>query len=235
MFYITGDTHGDFSRIEEFCQEYDTTKEDVMIILGDAGINYYLNSSDEKLKGKIEQLPITLFCIHGNHEERPYEIASYEEMEWNGGIVYMEPEYPSILFAKDGEIYDLNGKSAIALGGAYSVDKYYRLANHMRWFDTEQPDEEIKSFVESQLDKAGWKVDYVFSHTVPRSYEPTWAYLPTIDQSGVDKSTEDWLDEIEKKLDYEHWLAGHWHVETQEGPIRIMYEEIDELEGCNEE
>ena len=42
-FYITGDTHGDFSRIEEFCRENDTTKEEVMIILGDAGINYWLN------------------------------------------------------------------------------------------------------------------------------------------------------------------------------------------------
>ena len=39
-FYITGDTHGDFRRIEQFCLENDTTVEDVMIILGDAGIFY---------------------------------------------------------------------------------------------------------------------------------------------------------------------------------------------------
>ena len=39
MVILTGDTHGSFDRIEDFCVEYDTTTEDTMIILGDAGIN----------------------------------------------------------------------------------------------------------------------------------------------------------------------------------------------------
>lgn len=39
-FYITGDTHKKFDRVEEFCLEYHTTTDDVMIILGDSGINY---------------------------------------------------------------------------------------------------------------------------------------------------------------------------------------------------
>ncbi len=42
-YYITGDTHGDFSRIAEFCGSNGTDTNDVMIILGDAGINYYLD------------------------------------------------------------------------------------------------------------------------------------------------------------------------------------------------
>ena len=46
MTYITGDTHGDFRRIKEFCRLADTTAEDVIVILGDAGINYYGNESD---------------------------------------------------------------------------------------------------------------------------------------------------------------------------------------------
>jgi len=41
MIYLTGDIHGDFSRIEQFCEENETTKEDVRIILGDAGINFF--------------------------------------------------------------------------------------------------------------------------------------------------------------------------------------------------
>lgn len=41
MFYITGDTHRDFERIILFCLENKTTRDDVLIILGDAGINYY--------------------------------------------------------------------------------------------------------------------------------------------------------------------------------------------------
>jgi len=34
MYFITGDTHGAFSRIMRFCGS-DTSKEDVMIVLGD--------------------------------------------------------------------------------------------------------------------------------------------------------------------------------------------------------
>jgi len=229
MFYITGDTHGEFYRIEQFCEEYETSKEDVMIILGDAGINFSLNERDLRLKRELAELPITLFCIHGNHEERPYMIDSYEEKEWNGGTVYWEEDFPNILFAKDGEIYDLDGKKCLVIGGAYSIDKYYRLRVGAPWFETEQPTDEIKDYVEAQLEKNDWQVDCVFTHTVPLPYEPIWAFIPGIDQSKVDKSTENWLAWIEENLSYDSWYAGHYHVESQEGPIRIMYIDIDNL------
>ncbi len=232
-FYITGDTHGDFSRIEQFCLENDTTAEDVMIILGDAGINYHLDSRDRELKEELSQLDITLFCIHGNHEARPWEAGDYDEKEWNGGIVYVEEQYPNILFAKDGEIYDFNGKSVIVIGGAYSVDKYYRLNNGLMWFDTEQPDDEIKAYVEKQLNKADWSIDIVLSHTVPIEAEPVWNFIPGLDQSTVDKSTEQWLQRIYDNLDLrEGWYAGHYHCEAEENGIRIMFEDYDEI--CEE-
>ena len=60
-------------------------KEDVLIILGDAGVNYYLTRSDYDLKQELNDLPITLFLIQGNHEERPEEIDTYEERPWRGG------------------------------------------------------------------------------------------------------------------------------------------------------
>ena len=233
-FYITGDTHGDFSRIEQFCFENETSIEDVMIILGDAGINYYLDGRDRELKEELSALEVTLFCIHGNHEARPWEAADYEEIEWNGGIVYVEEQYPNILFAKDGEIYNFNGKSVIAIGGAYSVDKYYRLNSGLKWFDTEQPDEEIKTYVEQQLAREGWSIDIVLSHTVPIEAEPVWNFIPGLDQSTVDKSTEKWLQTIYDNLDLrEGWYAGHYHCESEENGIRIMFEDYDEI--CCEE
>lgn len=69
--YLTGDTHGRFERIACFCRDNHTTRGDVLIILGDAGVNYYLDHRDEKLKQYIDTMPVTLLCIHGNHEARP--------------------------------------------------------------------------------------------------------------------------------------------------------------------
>ena len=80
-FYITGDTHRDFDRIEEFCEENGTTVDDVMIILGDAGINYYCGGTDRDVKARLSRLNITLFCVHGNHEERPWLATT---MNWFG-------------------------------------------------------------------------------------------------------------------------------------------------------
>ncbi len=227
--YITGDTHGNFGRIHYFCDHNSTSKDDIMIILGDAGINYLLFGMDDNLKYELNMMPITFFCIHGNHEERPYNIPSYEEKSWHGGTVYVEPKFPGLLFAKDGEIYDFNSKKYIAIGGAYSVDKYIRQLRGYPWFPSEQPNDEIKAYVEKQLDNASWIVDGVLSHTVPKSFEPVWAFISGIDQSKIDKSTELWLDEIEKKLKYKHWYAGHFHVDSQEGPIKIMFNSIEKL------
>lgn len=228
---LTGDTHGDFDRIEEYCEEYDTTPDDVVVILGDAGVNYFLDERDVEKKERLARLPITLFCVHGNHEERPENLPGYEELTWHSGVVLYEPDYPNILFAQDGEVYDFGGKKAIVIGGAYSVDKYYRIAGGLPWFPSEQPDEAVKARVEAKLESLGWQVDYVFSHTVPLTYMPRHAFLPTIDQGTVDNSTEEWLDQIERRLDYDTWYAGHFHITEQMGRIQLLYEDYEELEG----
>ena len=167
MIYITGDTHGSFERVESFCERMKTKREDILIILGDAGINFSGLRYDRLKKELLEELPITIFAIHGNHEQRPYTIDSYKEREWNGGIVYYEEDFPSILFAKDGEIFNLGGLQTIVMGGAYSIDKTYRLAYGYSWWEDEQPSDEIKRYVENQLDSVKWNIDVVLSHTTP--------------------------------------------------------------------
>ncbi len=230
MIYLTGDTHSDFWRIKEFCKKMHTSKDDdIMVVLGDAGLNFYLNKTDYKRKIEVSRIPITFFMIHGNHEERPYNVPGYEEKEWHGGIVYVHPEFPNQIFAKDGEIYDLNGKSVIVIGGAYSVDKEYRMVHHWPWFESEQPTPEIKAYVEKRLEQADWKVDVVFSHTCPINYEPRHLFLPFIDQSKVDKSTEEWLQTIAEKLDYKKWYFGHFHDDWKVFKFQMLYESIIEF------
>ena len=53
MIYVTGDTHRDFSRIKQFCKEHNTTQDDIMIVLGDNGINYYGNDVDTWFKQSL--------------------------------------------------------------------------------------------------------------------------------------------------------------------------------------
>ena len=226
MIYITGDTHGDFQRISSFCEKAETSKEDVLIILGDAGFNYYGGSRDRARKKMVQALPITVFCIHGNHEMRPASLPGYMEAEWHEGRILYEPQYPSILFALDGEVYDFAGKKTIVIGGAYSVDKHYRLSRGYGWWEDEQPSSEIKQRVMDVLDKRAWKVDAVLTHTTPVQYEPVEVFLPFIDQSTVDKSTEEWLGEIESKLQYDEWYCGHYHISKVIDRIIFMFDDV---------
>lgn len=229
MGYITGDKHGDYDQIIEFCYKNNTSKNDIMIILGDAGINYYLDSKDYTLKNHLKEVSITLFCIHGNHEERPYNIAGYKSKIFNDGIAYYEEKYPNILFAKDGEVYNFNELSTLVIGGAYSVDKYYRLALGYNWYDSEQPNEKIKNDVRKTLKKYNNKIDVILSHTCPFKYMPYEVFLENVNQLDVDKSTEEFLDEIENNTQYQKWYCGHYHTDKQVDKIRFMMNDIEEL------
>ncbi len=227
--FITGDTHGDFFHIKEFIKKAETTKEDILIILGDVGINYYGGKRDRKLKEELQGLPITLFCIKGNHENYAGNIESYVVKDFLGGKVFVEANYPNLIFAKDGELYNINGNKTIVIGGAYSVDKYYRLRRGFHWFEDEQPSEETKRFVEEQLEKEEWKVDLVLTHTCPVKYEPIEWFLSMIDQSTVEKGTEEWLDTLEAKLEYSKWYCGHYHGEKVIDKIEFMFQSIKML------
>lgn len=230
MIYITGDKHGDFREIFDFCYENKTTLEDIMIILGDAGINYYANEMDYMLKNSLLQYPITFFCIHGNHEERPENIKTYKTKTFHDGTVYYEEDYPNILFAKDGEVYKFNNYKVLVIGGAYSVDKYFRLEHGYNWYASEQPHEETKKFVISELKRMNNEVDIILSHTCPYKYLPREMFLEGIDQSLVDNSTEYFLDEIEQTTNYKVWYCGHYHTDKTVDKIVFMFHKIEKLE-----
>jgi 3-oxoacid CoA-transferase subunit A len=232
--FITGDKHGNFDRVERFCEVNKTTREDILIVLGDAGINYFLDQQDIIVKDIVSQIPITLFCIHGNHEARPETVSTYQTMIWHGGTVYYEQEYPNILFAQDGNVFAFHDKVYLVIGGAYSIDKQIRLARGWKWFSDEQPSEESKIRVHNQLEALDWKIDCILSHTCPVKYEPTEVFLRGFDQSEVDKSTEIWLNKIEydisHKGNYDAWYCGHYHTEKDIDKMHFMFHDIMLLE-----
>lgn len=228
MVFITGDIHGDVSRVREMVTKYTITSEDTIVLLGDVGMNYYGNKhGDRHRKKKLNSLGIKILCIHGNHEMRPESLITYREDQWHDGTVYVEEEFPNLLFAKDGEVYDLEGCKTIAIGGAYSVDKWYRLQRDLHWFPDEQPSDIIKARVEKKLEELGWQIDAVMTHTCPYRYIPREAFLGSIDQSTVDNSTELWLDTIAERLDYHAWYCGHWHIEKRIDQIHFLFESVE--------
>lgn len=227
MIYITGDIHGSLEPIFDLVEKYEPKEDDIIVILGDVAVNYTGRLRDKFIKEEMNNIGVTFFCIHGNHENRPQNIASYQEKNWNGGRVLYEEDYPNILFPVDGDIFELEGNKCIVIGGAYSVDKFYRMRNGYNWWPDEQPSPTIKEYVEKQVKNN--KIDVVFSHTCPYKYIPTECFLSGIDQSKVDNSTEQWLDTIEEAIEYKAWYLGHWHTDKRIDKMHFLFRSVETL------
>lgn len=245
-FFITGDKHRNFDRVKDFCHDMNTRRKDVLIILGDAGFNFYDDKRDDELKKELSCLNITLFCLHGNKENRPQNVGTYGIRSFCGGKVYYEPKYPNLYFAIDGEIYTFEGKKYMVVGGAHSVDKMRCIEEGMPFWYDEMPDDEIKKTVEYNLQQAGNRIYGMMTHTCPIRYLPTEMFISTKQNASIkrkprkakskkffkpdiDRSTEEWLGELEKTVDYKVWFCGHYHIDKQIDKIRMMHQDIQPL------
>ena len=66
MIYFTGDIHGAVDGIADFINKIHPTMEDVIVLLGDVGANYYTGRRDNLLKAFLNDAGTVFLCIHGN-------------------------------------------------------------------------------------------------------------------------------------------------------------------------
>lgn len=236
-FWITGDTHGAVvSRlntplyVDNFIPE-----ENAFIILGDSGLNYYLNNKDQRHKVEVENKGVYIYCVRGNHEARPKNVPNMELVYDNevNGEVWIEKDFPHIRYFRDWGTYNINGLQTLVVGGAYSVDKHYRIANNFKWFENEQLDVEEMWACKNAIKNKHF--DLVLTHTCPLSFQPTDLFLGFIDQSTVDNSMEVWMEELANSITWKIWLFGHYHADRIELPhVEQFYTEIEPLENIIE-
>ena len=64
---------------------------------------------------------------------------------------------------------------------------------------------------------------------MPYKYIPREVFLPGINQSTVDNSTEHFLDKVEKRLNYKKWYCGHYHTNKKIDKLEFLFEDIKEF------
>lgn len=226
MIYATGDCHGDFKRfgMKHFPEQKELTRDDSIIICGDFGFwadtpaeTYWLNWLEEK--------PFTTLWVDGNHENftRLNELPVHQ---WHGGKVHFIR--PHVIHLMRGQLFDINGYTFFTMGGASSHDiqdgildpkapdfeeQYWKMRRMNAWFRVkgvswwpeELPSNEEYSEALKTLERADWKVDYVISHCSPTSV------AQLIDQGYQPDALTDFLEMINERLDFCHWICGHYH------------------------
>ena len=239
--YLCGDLHGRKDTIRNFYHNYientpRAEEENWIILLGDAGLLYYFDYRDRNFKRELSHYPFKYFVIRGNHEARASvrQVAEpdlWEEVECFGNKCLRQPAYPNIYYARDdGGIYDIDGRKALVIPGAYSVDKWYRLQMGYSWFPDEQlaPHEQLAL----ELEVEGQYFDLVLSHTCPHMYMPVDLFLRGLDQSTVDNSMEIWMQKLTTKIQWGIWCWGHFHADRIEAPYcEMLCAEVESLEN----
>lgn len=232
--WITGDIHGDVRGLKLRLDSAKIEPGSGIILNGDVGLNYFGDSSDSERKKFLSKLPYTFFCVHGNHEMRPWEAGGYEfsllKDENVQVATYVEKAFPNIRFLIDG-IHIIDGKRVLVLSGAYSVDKNYRLVTGKKWWASEQMDESLrKHFLKTTV---GEHYDLVISHTCPYLARPLDRGLSFVDQATVDSTMEVFLEHIRQQITYDKWFSSHWHIDEvrkdENGEIHFVFEKLIEI------
>lgn len=143
-----------------------------------------------------------MFC-DGNHEN--FELLSkYPVEEWNGGKVHRIG--PKILHLMRGQVFTIEDKKFFVMGGAQSHDMALRIPGKDWWA------EEIPSFREmdeglTNLDKVGYKVDYVITHSAPTMV--LTSINPTYKPDAVTK----YLGFVRQIVKFRWHYFGHYHID----------------------
>ena len=207
--YLTGDTHGDFSRLGLYKLEPDS----YLIILGDFGGVWDLQSGRSEMKRYrfLDNLPYTVLFIDGNHENFDRLLSDeFPEVDMFGDKVKKISD--NVFYLQRGKVYNIEDKTFFCMGGAASIDKSWRKP-HLSWWPQEDISSKEIDEAYNNLQKVDYKVDYILSHTVSESIVYEILKDSITSKSDIIKDvTSEFLEDLESKLEYDKNFFGHFHV-----------------------
>lgn len=216
--YITGDIHG---KIDRFKQNK-FTAEDIVIVCGDFGMPWNNDEESERNLAWLAEQPYQVLYIDGNHED--YDLLNlYPKTQLYGGTVHKLAD--NIYHLMRGEIYTIEDKPFFCFGGATSVDRWWRIEHESWWREENYTFLEARKALEN-LDKYGWDVDYVLTHTAPLKF----SNLLVGDKQHLEPCpTADFLSELEPKIKRKMWCFGHFHMDEELERAKAVYRNVVQL------
>lgn len=233
--YITGDTHGDFSRFAS--RAFEEPPGSYVIICGDFGGIWDGSSRENYWLDWLAAKPYTFLFVDGNHEN--YDVLNaFPVSKWNGGNVHFIRN--NIIHLMRGQIFDIEGIRFFAFGGARSHDissgilslddpdfyekrkrlnramVLYRI-DHLSWWKEEMPSDNEKTEGLSNLSAINNKVDVVLSHCAPTSVQDIFS-------GGLFEHDDltDYLETVKAQCEFKLWFFGHYHEDREIGRNFVM-------------
>lgn len=201
MIYVTGDTHGDFDDLNK--RKINKLKKgDKLIITGDFGFIWDNSEKELKTLKKLAKKKFDILFVDGAHEN--FELLkNYREVDlYCGKGVKIDH---NIYLLKRGEIYTIDGKTVLALGGG---EDPHPIDNDIKESPSLPTDEELQKAVDN-LTEYGRQVDIIITHEAPASVKKL------IDRDTRSNELNVFLDTVLHNTNYGKWFFGSLHTDRQ--------------------
>lgn len=219
--FVTGDTHQyiDIDKLYDFRIEEELTKDDILIILGDAGLVFNNDSEREKRWRKwFNDRNFTTVCVRGNHDN-PIAIRQYPIVNRYGGELYQIED--SVFYVQDSAVYDFNGHICLCVNGADSIDMYERKEGINWWREERITQKQVDIAIENALCYSR-PINFVLSHTGGSEVCRNLGFKPTISDLMLDK--------VLNTVDYSKHFCGHYHKDVYiNHNERVVFDDIIEV------
>lgn len=206
MVYITGDTHGDYSRFKQ-PKIKKLKKGDTLIICGDFGFIWENTKEEQKTIKKLGKSKYTICFIDGTHEN--FELLSnYKVSDWNGGKAHQIAG--NLYHLMRGQIFEIEGMKIFTMGGGESPDIDIRFENE-RWSRKEIPNRDELLEGAKNLEDAGCAVDIIVTHEPPQKIK---GFLKLRDNGPVRVTgLNTYFEELGNSCEFKRWFFGSMHVD----------------------
>lgn len=203
MIYVTGDTHGDYSRFRDPAVKK-LRRGDTLIICGDFGFFWDGSRKEKSIIKKIIGKGYTVAFLDGCHENFDI-LESFPITEWNGGKARVIDK--NLVHLMRGQVYTIEGEKIFTFGGGHSQDFDFRRSSD-NWWKREKPShEEIIEAIDN-LKRHDNTVDYVITHEPPVSLKDC-LNVDVLQRLEVHALFED----IIKTCSYQKWFFGKCHID----------------------
>ncbi len=216
MVYITGDMHGDRTRLSRRALRQ-LKRDDTLLVCGDFGFIWDGGHDEATFLASLAKRPYTIAFLDGRHENFPL-LATYPAVEWHGGMAQKIND--RVYHLLRGEIYTIEDARYFTFGGGESDDRDLRQAG-VSWWPEEMPTAEEMQHALDNLAAHDNTVDYILTH-VPSAKSCTRLFT---------KASEDaaslFLNRVEQQVTCRKWYFGSAHRDrTISAQRQAVYEEL---------
>lgn len=225
---FAGDTHGNIGTIKLILRDAKRQNCSTLFVLGDFG--YWEHSKEgvyflDQVSYYALEYGVPTYFLDGNHDKTSLLLEKYDERDGEGFIIVRD----YLRYSPRGHRWTWNDLQMASFGGAYSVDKDWRLHQEKKrseqinkqntyrttaqqksldtsgtlWF----PEEEMTDIDMDEFLKDDSPVDIMLAHDMPRGSNPKW------NRKNLEECwpNQDRLQKAVRTLQPSLYIHGHLH------------------------